>query len=249
MELGTRWARQSEAVLAGIAILDDPGLASSGGKPSVPADVGIIKEVRQLMNSFTEKCTAAHVSSLLIEGLGSPHVQIAEESQRHDLILLGLRSRFALGWEADPGQTLARVVKDSPRPVVATPEALTGRETVVVAYDGSLQAARTLGAFVATNVGWRREVHVVSVSKDWADASKWVNAAVAFLKLHDHAAIPHVVDSPKPPWEAILENVDHLGAGLLVMGAYGKPTLRDVFLGSVTRAAMQKTPVPVFLYH
>ena len=40
-----------------------------------------------------------------------------------------------------------------------------------------------------------------------------------------------------------------LKAGLLVMGAYGQPVLREFFLGSVTRTILEESPVPLFLYH
>jgi nucleotide-binding universal stress UspA family protein len=47
----------------------------------------------------------------------------------------------------------------------------------------------------------------------------------------------------------ILEKVRRRGAGLLVMGAYGQPVLREFFVGSVTRTALGECPVPLFLYH
>jgi nucleotide-binding universal stress UspA family protein len=33
------------------------------------------------------------------------------------------------------------------------------------------------------------------------------------------------------------------------MGAYGQPTLREFFLGSVTRTVLTRATVPLFLYH
>ena len=53
----------------------------------------------------------------------------------------------------------------------------------------------------------------------------------------------------RPPAEVILEQVRRLKAGLLVMGAYGQPALREFFLGSVTRKVLEESPVPLFLYH
>ena len=49
--------------------------------------------------------------------------------------------------------------------------------------------------------------------------------------------------------EAILDQARQLDAQLLVMGAYGQPTLREFFLGSVTRTALRKSTIPLFLYH
>jgi len=33
------------------------------------------------------------------------------------------------------------------------------------------------------------------------------------------------------------------------MGGYGQPTLREFFIGSVTRNLLAQSPVPLFLYH
>ena len=47
----------------------------------------------------------------------------------------------------------------------------------------------------------------------------------------------------------ILEHIHRLRAGLLVMGAYGHPVLREFFHGSATITGLLESPVPLFLYH
>ena len=58
-----------------------------------------------------------------------------------------------------------------------------------------------------------------------------------------------MLESSAPPAKVILEQIGRLNAGLLVMGAYGQPGLREFFLGSVTRTLLQETPVPLLLFH
>jgi nucleotide-binding universal stress UspA family protein len=43
--------------------------------------------------------------------------------------------------------------------------------------------------------------------------------------------------------------VHQVQASLLVMGAYGRSTLREFFAGSMTRTMLRESPVPLFLYH
>ena len=129
------------------------------------------------------------------------------------------------------------------------PETLPDGEAVVVAYDGSLQAARALYAFEASGLGTSREVHVVSVASDYQEAARRADRAVGFLHLHGIEAIPHPVDTAVSTAEVILRKVRCLEAGLLVMGAYGQPALREFFLGSTTRTVLEESPVPVFCYH
>jgi nucleotide-binding universal stress UspA family protein len=39
------------------------------------------------------------------------------------------------------------------------------------------------------------------------------------------------------------------GAGLMVMGAYGRPRLRELILGGVTTGVLDTSELPVFMVH
>jgi nucleotide-binding universal stress UspA family protein len=69
------------------------------------------------------------------------------------------------------------------------------------------------------------------------------------LRLHEIEAISHPMETTAPTAEVILGKVREFDAGLLVMGAYGQPVLREFFLGSVTRTVLKASTVPVFCYH
>ena len=81
----------------------------------------------------------------MVEDIGSPHVQILLEAQKHDVVLLGQHSHFDYGWEGKPGETLEKVLQDSPRPVVVVPEPLCVGTSIAIAYDGSLEACARPG--------------------------------------------------------------------------------------------------------
>jgi nucleotide-binding universal stress UspA family protein len=49
--------------------------------------------------------------------------------------------------------------------------------------------------------------------------------------------------------EALVQKVSDLGAGLLVMGAYGHARLREFILGGATRSVLAKMKCPVLLSH
>jgi len=264
-ELGIRWARRFGARLTGIAIVDDLGIQFTDDglidkmvrEPAVTSLVAeIVGPPRTALRAFSTRCDDAGVEALALEANGSPHTEILREAQRHDLILLGSRSHFEYGWEGLPGQTLGLVLKDCSRPVVAVPESLrnpmpepTVMQPILIAYDGSLQASRTLSAFQASGLGWSRPVHVVSIDPDPVKANRLADRAVDFLRFHDLEVFSHPEATARPSAEVLLEKVQILDAELLVMGAYGQPTLREFFIGSVTRIVLEKSPVPVFCYH
>jgi nucleotide-binding universal stress UspA family protein len=59
----------------------------------------------------------------------------------------------------------------------------------------------------------------------------------------------HALTSSAPPAVVVLDQALGLGAGLLVMGAYGQPVLREFFLGSATRSLLAECSIPMFLFH
>jgi len=260
VELGIRWAKHSGAVLAGIGVIDDPAIR----RPEpVPVGGGAFKreaveaalaeaqaKVAGFLETFRRQTQEAGVASKAHEELGQPSETILREAQRYDAILLGKETYFHFETQDEPGETLHEVIKHSPRPVVAVPEKLSDGQSIVIAYDGSLQAARALQTFEATGIGRGEgaEIHIVMIGEDAEPCRACVDRAVDFLKLHALEATPHIVrDGPIGP--TILDFAQQVNAGLVVMGAYGKHRLRDFVLGSCTRRMLKDTNIPLFVSH
>lgn len=258
LDLGLRWAKDGDALLIGIAVVDEPGILDSGSVLLADAHhrsdgalliVEARRQAGELVRDFGRRCDEEGVRCRIMSEAGTPYVEILAEAQRCDLIILGRRTHFEHGSRGQPDETLTQVLRDSPRPVVAVPRTPAGGEAVVIAYDGSLQASRTLYAFEASGLAHSRTVHIVSIAHHRSEAVALANRAVDFLQTHDIEAHCHPVESRLAPGEEIGEKVYSLDAGLLVMGAYGRPTLAEFFLGSVTRTLVGSIPVPIFCTH
>jgi nucleotide-binding universal stress UspA family protein len=52
-----------------------------------------------------------------------------------------------------------------------------------------------------------------------------------------------------PASSVILSEAKRLHAGLIVMGAYGQPLIKETVFGSVTARVLKKSNLPLFLYH
>ena len=87
------------------------------------------------------------ISFNVLEDAGLPYEEILRESQRYDLVLFGHDTHFRFGTVDQPDETLWKVLKRGPRPVVIAPPKLEPGSSVVVAYNGSPQADRALQAF------------------------------------------------------------------------------------------------------
>ena len=115
-------------------------------------------------------------------------------------------------------QTKTQVVlKQSPRPVVAVPAVLPAGQVVVVAYDGSLHAARTLQMLQILGLESSQEVHVVCVDPDQEHADRCVERAIAFLHSHHITARYGVRACAAAPADVLLEHVHQVQASLLVV--------------------------------
>jgi len=249
----------------GLAIVDEPGIRAIepekpvGGTPGVDpvyymgyharlADVH--RQAEQLLEQFAARCALAGVAHAEVKNVGSPYERIAAEAQSCDLVVLARGSRFHFtARDHDSHETLRKVLKDTPRPIVVVPATPCPDGPIVIAYDGSLQAERALAAFQATGLGESGEVHIISVEASAAVAAQHAERCRKFLEQHGIKAVVHTLESPASPDKVILEQVRRLKAGLLVMGAYGQPVLREFFRGSVTRAVLSQTPVPLLLFH
>ena len=264
-DLGIRWAQGSGATLVGLGIVDEPGIRAIepawpvGGTPGVDpvyymgyeAQLALVhRQIEQHLEQFAARCALAGVVHVEVTAVGSPHDLIVAEAQSCELVLLAQASHFHFtSRDDDADKFLKKILKDVPRPIVVVPATPVPDGPIVIAYDGSLQAARALAALQATGLCESREVHIVSVDPIAVVAAQHAERAREVLSHHKIEAVPVVLESSAPPAKMILEQIGRLNAGLLVMGAYGQPVLREFFLGSVTRALLRETPVPLLLFH
>lgn len=260
MELALRWAKRFDAALVGVGFIDEisievaqeylykEGLIASVSPPLIAR---VQEDYKRILEKYAARCAEDGVSCTTPSDVGLSLERVLLEAQRHDLILMDRLKIIVPGFEGPQAQKLGPILKNSPRPVVLVPPhggAAHGGE-ILVAYDASLQSARALYAATFSVLEADAKVHVVSVATSRVEAAAAADQAIAFLRLHQVDAVPHPVESKESPAEVILDQADRLGAGLIVMGAYGEPVLREFFLGSVSRNILEDSEVPVFLAH
>lgn len=260
VELAIRWAEQAEAALVvGFAVLDEPGIRHG---EAVPVGASAFKmrrdeqrlseataKIQEFFASFNQRCESAGVNHETRFLAGTPWEQIILAAQEFDMVILGAQSNFRFATQEKHCDTLERVVRNASRPVVVVPEDCHEGDVAVVAFDGSLQAARALQLFVAVGLPNIHHIHIVSIDPSLEKAREHSRRAAKFLKYHGIDAEMHPVESWQKPATVLTTKLDELGAGLLVMGAYGEPLLREFFFGSATERVLNAATVPVFLYH
>jgi nucleotide-binding universal stress UspA family protein len=208
------------------------------------------KHVEQSLHQLQEHCRRAGVEYSQVQEGGPAFEQILLEAQRHDVILFGKATTPDPGLGVPSRSILDNVLQHSPRPVVTVPGRVDDGQGILVAYDGSLQAARALQAFVASGLTALGGIRLLSVDEESAEtANEHAQRAVDYLALHgiEVESQPKVTD--KSVEHVITEEAQGQGVELIVMGAYGRSRLAEFFLGSVTSRVIDESPLPVFLFH
>ncbi len=228
------------------------GMAPSPAYPSFYDD--LIKAVRAQRDRAVKQArevfqdSGAEVEYLTREGI--VHFAILEEARTVDMICMGRRGEHS-EWSDEPlGSTVQRVLRRSERPVLVTAPPLRKLGRILVAYDGSDPANRTLRTVLSLAEDGKMPITVATVAHDDSHredsertlaearelAAAYKNVATDFELLVSH-------DAPA----ALLEQADKGDCQLVAMGAYGRSRLREWLLGSITTTLLEHSHLPVLL--
>jgi nucleotide-binding universal stress UspA family protein len=140
------------------------------------------------------------------------------------------------------------------RPVLVVPDNYHGQPlsgSVVVGWDGSMQAIRAIGAALpllkragSVKLALVNPEDLVELHGDEPGADM-----ALYLARHDIAVEVVVERTSAEAGEALLTLARDTGAGLIVAGAYGHSRVREWALGGVTRDLLDCASIPVLLAH
>ncbi|WP_421998556.1 universal stress protein [Reyranella sp.] len=200
----------------------------------------------------------AFESSMAAQGLEAPcsvmesdvRSELLQRIETCDLVITGRDAEFHLE-PAEHGVTplVEHVIQHGSRPVLVTGPAVPDGGPVLVAYDGSLPAAKSLQMAVLVGMLEGTAVHVLSMGQQHSEARAVAGRAAAFLQAHGIEPQIDTSESHDDPAAQITRRAGEIGARLLVMGAFGHRRLRDVLFGSCTRHLFDAVPLPLFIYH
>lgn len=262
IDLAIGWAREAGGTLGVLGIIDEDKVYTreavplGGAQAKREADASRYETQRARIEAclaeIGRQCKHQGVSYAPRNALGEPAEEIALEAQRYDLLVIPhdlSRPDVSNEAEAGLGQTLWSLLHGTPRPVVAVADEKPIGGSIVIAYDGSVQAARTVQLFEATGWGAERPVHVVSYGDNAQSAAQCGQRAIDFLAHHGITATLHADASRGKVGDQLIEQAQALDAGLIVMGACGRSRVQEFLLGSVSRRVLDRCGLPLFLYH
>ncbi len=192
---------------------------------------------QRLRESGVEAVAAVHRHGGIVE-------TVIEREADADLVVIGKRGASANFAKGHLGSKVERVVRQSVKPVLVANRAFKPIGRVLIAFDGG-QSARKAVNFVATSSLFQDvEVHLLLVGADnekHRDSLRWATEVLAERCARAEIVAGDVEGSLKA-------DAERIGAGLLVMGAYGHSPLRSMIVGSTTTAMLSRLPLPVLLF-
>jgi len=241
--------------LVGVSVIDADRLAPA---EAVPLGASAAKVHRDRERIAVARQAAIQVTSVLEKACREQSVRctvhvrdgdvvqvLAAETPATDVLICG----HTAGRDTSQQSLLHSILKQNVRPALVIPASKSPGSAVLVAYDGSAQAARALASFAVSGLADKRAVHVISVHQDLSEAAALARCAATFLERHGISAEPHGMQLTRDIAQQILDEASRISAGLIVLGAFGKSIVSEFFFGSVTRSILSSLPVPVFMDH
>jgi nucleotide-binding universal stress UspA family protein len=255
-------AKVYDAEITGLVILDIPGIMDSIG----PVPIGGIhraekleqekkdeakQRIESLLKSFKEKCRSEGIRYKEAERQGSPSEKIIEESVYYDVVIAGLRTYYNFETSDTYGQSLDRFLKEAVTPVFGIPENMPviknfdRKIKVLIAFDGSLLAARALQRFASLINPKLYDITLFNASDDQVEGESLLKKAEEYLNAH---GIENVTkDWVKGDVINIIESDYYDKMDGFVVGAHARSGVFDFLIGSLTKFLVRKADKLVFI--
>ncbi|MGD9900480.1 MAG: universal stress protein [Calditrichaceae bacterium] len=262
IELACKLAKNNNAELTGLVILDIPGIEKSIGP--VPAgalyyaeklekkkEAEAEKRISALLEKFENSCKSSGVKCHLAHSQGSPSERIIAESNYYDAAMVGLRTFYHFQSDDRSGDSLSEILNLSITPIYGVPKTFTVPDIpaeklkVLLAFDGSLPAARAMQRLAQLAKADLMDVMILTSNEKKETADYYMNNAEAYLRAHNFKNIQknwitgNIIDAVEK------EYLDW--AHIVVVGAHSKQGIFDFMLGSLTKFLIKADKKPVII--
>lgn len=171
---------------------------------------------------------------------------IVERGKQADLLVLGRDGEHAGYRTALIGSTVDGVLRKTSKPAVVVPAGAELSGPVLLAFDGSpgSRIAARLAVEIAGKLG--ESIHVFVDSKDKGRSAARFDEVRRLLGA-PNVGVREAASTLGRPDAKIVDAAREAGAGMIVMGAFGRSRIHEYFLGSNSAAVVRSSPIAVLL--
>lgn len=255
-------AKNNNASVTGLAVVDTSNIYPT----SIIGDPDQTHHARNLWEELTEK--SRNIADNLLEKFksaveksGVRHTEIKREGasydriidgmKYHDLLVVGRDSHFFYNEPKQETSTLAQVVKNGVSPTLIVTHHFEEVKKVLIAFDGSRPAARSLKSFAQLKpFGQDVSIELLHIEdKEDPDIpnESILDYASDYLFEHGFKSITQKTIEKKKVSQQVLEHSNQIDADLIVLGAHAVSAIKRLTFGSNTHDLITKTDIPLFL--
>lgn len=205
--------------------------------------------VERAIDDFVAQCRAEGVSVRVLSREGDPIDLLISAWRYHDLCVLGVRSWFDHEVVDEPTRALLKLVAAGVRPLLAATPTTGPVRKALIAYNGSLESARTMKQFAQLRL-WPEaalEIACVGSGKAGEAPATLLDEAAAYCRSHGYTVTTAQPDGV--PREVLLEHAEAIGADLIVLGSSFKKVLTMHRFGTNALHLLKTSERPLFLSH
>ena len=164
----------------------------------------------------------------------------------HDLMIFGLQSIFEYGISFEkPKDTLARLISSGVKPIIAVSDKLRPIQKALIAYDGSMESARTMKHFVQLRLWPNAKLKIVAFQRSEEKAHDILYDASEYCRSHGF----HVEHESNPgiPRDLLLPMANLWQADIVVLGSSARSLLVRRAFGETALHVIRDSDKPLFL--
>lgn len=260
INFGCYLARLTGSGLTGIFLEDLSGEGNAGvkfaygsvyvetiGDDQSPETAFRLKTVEAHIREFREMCTAQDIRCQVHRDQGVPQAELIEESRYADLIISSPALLATSALEIPAGLVKTLLTK-SECPVMVAPHQAHAIKKIFFAYDGSASALFAIKQFTYLLPELKdAEVIVLEASEDAVFDEDQKEKLYGYLK--EHYSRINFKDLHGSPKDELFDYTLREINACLVMGAYGRSWLSNLFKASTADLVIKLNNLPLFVTH
>lgn len=258
-------AQKYNAEVTGLAVVDTSNIYPTGivGEPGFTHHARHLweelsektkKMADKLLSEFKSRAEDAGIKFSATKKEGASFERIIDEMKYHDILIVGRDSHFFYNEPKQDTKTLAQIVKHGVAPTLVITEEYRHISNILVAFDGSNPAARSLKNFVQLFPAvsdFTFNLITINNNKKGSvirqKSEEILQNAGNYLKSHGISNYSAEIIQGSKPSENIMAKQNEIDADLVILGAHAVSALKRITFGSTTHDLITKTQTPLFL--
>jgi len=205
------------------------------------------ENIEKALSHFRSRCLENNVPYEAKYFSGSPAKAIASFSRYCDLAVFGFRGLFDYGVLNNPDRTVNQIITSGVRPFITVSEKFRSIERVVIAYNGSLEAAAAMRLFVQMRLWDEVQLLILCFGSSSVKGEETLRDAAEYCSAFGYEPETRFVSGSGK--SRLLETAMEWNADMVVLGDSARSLLVEKVFGSTSYSVLRSATIPLFMSH